>query len=139
MEAENLTKALNVLDEAFKFNGVKHPNILKFHGCYMSESTFSLIEQEAPLENGLNTDDKHEHEEEIIVKATYQVGLITEWYERVTASHFLSHLTQKPQAAALTEIAVTNFVHQMASVLGLMQTKGINHYYIRPETIIIKS
>ena len=36
LEAEDIHKALNILNEGFLFNGIPHKNILKFYGCYMN-------------------------------------------------------------------------------------------------------
>ena len=40
LEAEDITKALDILNEGFTFNRIKHPNLLNFLGCYMNEVAF---------------------------------------------------------------------------------------------------
>src|SRR4051794_37307562 len=37
LEASNLPAALNILSEAFLYNGTKHRNILNFQGAYLNE------------------------------------------------------------------------------------------------------
>lgn len=41
LEADDLHKALEILNEGFLYNGLKHKNMLKFHGCYLNEISFS--------------------------------------------------------------------------------------------------
>jgi hypothetical protein len=41
LEAEDLHKALKILNEGFLYNGIQHKNTLKFYGCYLNEVTFS--------------------------------------------------------------------------------------------------
>ena len=41
LEASNLPIALNIINEAFLYNGTKHRNIFKFQGAYMNEIQFS--------------------------------------------------------------------------------------------------
>jgi hypothetical protein len=40
LEADNMNKALNILNEGFLYNGLTHKNLLKFYGCYLNEVTF---------------------------------------------------------------------------------------------------
>lgn len=40
LEADNLSKALNALNEGFLYNGVAHKNLLKFYGCYLNTAVF---------------------------------------------------------------------------------------------------
>mgnify|MGYP000217447265 CR=1 FL=1 len=40
LEAKDLKKALDTLNEGFLFNGIRHRNALKFYGCYLNEVTF---------------------------------------------------------------------------------------------------
>lgn len=53
-----MSNALNTLNEGFLYNGLTHKNLLKFYGCYMTESTF----HNDFFEEGLEKDqDEEEH------------------------------------------------------------------------------
>jgi hypothetical protein len=56
LEASNLPAALNILNEAFLYNGTKHRNILKFQGAYLNEVQFST--------EFFDSEDKAEEEED---------------------------------------------------------------------------
>lgn len=40
LEAEDIRKALDILNEGFLYNGIPHKNLLKFYGSYLNEVTF---------------------------------------------------------------------------------------------------
>ena len=56
LEAEDLNKALNILNEGFLYNGIAHKNLLKFYGCYMNEISFQSDFMENPGESNEEED-----------------------------------------------------------------------------------
>jgi hypothetical protein len=40
LEAEDMQKAIHILNEGFLYDGIPHRNLLKFYGCYLNEITF---------------------------------------------------------------------------------------------------
>jgi len=81
MEAQNLPKALQVVNQGFLYNGLEHQNIISFLGCYLSE--IHMLELESEHEaciNGASPEDAKVEKDAFKRNKTYQIGLITKHF-----------------------------------------------------------
>ena len=101
LEAEDIRKAINILNEGFLYDGLRHKNLLKFYGCYLNEVTFQT--DFYTDDNEKEEDDENESDKISFKKGeglnnrgvTYQVGLITEEFQQTSLYSYFSYFQEK--------------------------------------------
>ncbi len=108
LEAEDIRKAIAILNDGFLYDGIQHKNLLKFYGCYLNEVTFqtdflndenededdNLALKDAPKDSKISLKNMEGHGS-AKSNVTYQVGLITEEFQHSSLQSYFTYFQEK--------------------------------------------
>lgn len=144
LEADDLRKAINILNEGFFYDGITHKNLLKFYGCYLNEVNF-LTDFYTDDNEKEEDEENNENENKISLKkleglnnrgVTYQVGLITEEFQQTSLYSYFSYFQEKDRQ--ISEHKLWSVLVQLASLLSTCQDNGVQHNDLRPSSIFVR-